>query len=189
MVQLVKSQWWQTHTITVLNCSKNKFSPLISSEDEKQIDHKLGLSADHIYNVLAKAHIDAAKETIPRKTKYKKDALWEKAKVISAWEQFKLAQKYFQGNWNEGYEQHLNSHLMNLYATYDQEKPKYDKPKIIEIEEVTVQKKSRLALEMVRGISRNKSSQSIKMVGKHHKINSRSGKTTSRNCLVKPKCC
>ena len=48
---------------------KDKFRLLISSEDEKQIDHKLGLPADHIYNVLAKAHIDAAKETIPRKTK------------------------------------------------------------------------------------------------------------------------
>ena len=63
---------------------KNKFSLLISNEDGKQIDHKLGLSADLIYNMLAKTHIDAAKETILRKTKCKKDGLWEKAKVISA---------------------------------------------------------------------------------------------------------
>ena len=39
-----------------------------------------------------------------------KDALLEKAKVISAQEQFKLAQKTFQENPNEGNEQHLNSH-------------------------------------------------------------------------------
>ena len=90
------------HATTLLNCSKNKFSPLISSEDGEKIYHKLGLSADHIYSVLAKAHIDAAKETIPRKTKCKKDALWEKAKVISASEQFKLAPKKFQENPNEG---------------------------------------------------------------------------------------
>ena len=45
-----------------IQCSKNRFSPLISSEDRKQIDYKLGLSADLIYNALAKAHIDAAKK-------------------------------------------------------------------------------------------------------------------------------
>ena len=67
---------------------KNKFSPLISSEDEKQIDHKLGLPADNIYNAIAKASINAAEETIPRKTKCKK-------------EQFKLVQKTLQENLNE----------------------------------------------------------------------------------------
>ena len=63
---------------------RNKFSPLISSKDEKQTDHKLDLPADHIYNTLAKAHIDATEETILRETKCKKDAPWDKAKVISA---------------------------------------------------------------------------------------------------------
>ena len=71
---------------------KYKFIPLIANEDGKQIDHKLGLPADHIYNALAKVHIDAAEETILRK-QHKKDTLWEKAKVISAQEHFKLAQK------------------------------------------------------------------------------------------------
>ena len=51
-----------------------------------------------------------------------KDALWEKAKVISAWEQFKLAQKTSKENPNKWNDHHLISHLVNLYATYDQEK-------------------------------------------------------------------
>ena len=72
--------------------------------------------------MLAKAHIDAAEETVPKKTKCKKYAPWEKAKVISAQEQFKLAQKTFQVNANDGNKQHLNSYSVNLYATYDQEK-------------------------------------------------------------------
>ena len=34
----------------------------------EQVDYRLDLPADHIYNALAKAHNDAAEETILRKT-------------------------------------------------------------------------------------------------------------------------
>ena len=47
---------------------------------------------------------------------------------------------------------------MNLYVTYNQEKQNMISKKIIEIEEATVQNKSRLAWETVREISRIKSS-------------------------------
>ena len=113
---------------------KNKFSPLIPSEDGKQTDNRLGLSADHIYNVLVKAYIDAANETILRMTKCKKDAPWQKTQVVLAWEQFKLAQNNFQENPNKGNEQCLNSQWVNLYATYDQEKQNMISKKLIEIE-------------------------------------------------------
>ena len=74
--------------------------------------------------------------------------------------------KNFQESPNERNEQHLNRHWVNLYATYNQEKQNMISKQITELEEATVQNKWRLTWETVREISRSKSSQSIKVVGK-----------------------
>ena len=144
------------------------------------------LPADYIYNALAKACIDATEETIPRKTKAKNDALWEKAKVTLVQEQFKLAQETFQENPNEGNEQCLNNHPVNLYATYDQEKQNMISKRIIEIEEGNIQNKSRLAWETVREISGIKSSQSIKVIGETPQDQLQNWRTHFKELIGKP---
>ena len=137
--------------------------------------------------MLVKAHIDVAVETIPRKTKHKKDALWEKAKVISAQEQSQLAQKFSK----EIQMKAMSSDWMAIKWICKQHLTKINKTWLAKNNQnrrghYSKQVKTRVG--NFQGNQQSKSSWSIIVVSKTPQDQLQNWEPTSRSCFVNHHC-